>query len=140
MKRINWKNHIAWFFTAWFISVIVVMIYTTIVYDPPSIQDFLGFGGLLIFAALLLVPFSYNPIMWLSRKIHAQGNGLYRAILLATIGNVPIYLLMLKQYQGRMSIPEAKLFVAGYIALAIAYGLLFKYERSRKAVMTKQAV
>ncbi len=123
MKRINWKQHIYWFLAAWFGSLLLVMFYTTWSYDKPSLADFLGFGGLLLFACLMLIPFFYLPLMWGYKKLHMPSVWWLRVIVLTFIGNIPIYLILLKQYKGTMDIAEAKLFLAGYVGIAIIYGL-----------------
>jgi hypothetical protein len=36
------------------------------------------------------------------------------------------------QYKERMSIPEARLFLAGFITIAIVWGLLFQFKKTIK--------
>ena len=125
MKQINRGTHIYLFLAAWFFSLMVVMIYTSLFYDQPGFQDLLGFGGLLLFACIVLIPFFYLPLMWIYKKLNMPSNGWLRIIVLVVIGNIPMYLLLSKQYEGKMSLPEAKLFLSGYITIAIVYGFLY---------------
>ncbi len=140
MKYINWKQHIYWFLAAWFGSLLLVMFYTTYSYDKPSFADFLGFGGLLLFACLMLIPFFYLPLMWGYKKLHVPSVWWLRVIVLTLIGNIPIYLILLKQYKGTMDIAEAKLFLAGYVGIAIIYGLLYRHTaRDEKSIKNIKA-
>ncbi len=137
MKNIEWKKQIIWFIVSWFSGLLFIMAYTRIKYDMPSFQDLIGFGGLLLFSCIMLIPFFYNPLMWLSRKLNFHNSWL-RVLLLVVVGNIPIYLIMYKQYKDRMSIPEARLFLAGYITIAIVWGLLFQFKQTIKtSVNTK---
>ena len=129
MKHIHWQKHLFWFLAAWLGSLLLVMLYTSFFYDQPSFQDFIGFGGLLLIACLVLIPFFYTPLLWGYKKLNLPSVGWLRAIVLVLIGNMPVYLLLLKQYEGRMGIAEAKLFLAGYITIAVIYGLLYRPKR-----------
>ncbi|MBD0294328.1 MAG: hypothetical protein ICV84_03865 [Flavisolibacter sp.] len=126
MKHIRWQKHIYWFLAAWFGSLMLVMLYTSFFYDKPSFQDFIGFGGLLLVACIVLIPFFYTPLLWGYKKLHLPPVWWLRILILVFIGNIPVYLLLLMQYESRMSTPEAKLFLAGYSAIAIIYGLLYR--------------
>ncbi|HKG67312.1 MAG TPA: hypothetical protein VKA92_00470 [Segetibacter sp.] len=134
MKQINRGTHIYLFLAAWFCSLMVVMIYTSLFYDQPGFQDLLGFGGLLLFACIVLIPFCYLPLMWSYKKLNIPSVWWSRIIGLVVIGNIPIYLLMWKQYEGKMSLPEAKLFLSGYITIAMVYGFLYHHKRNENFI------
>lgn len=129
MKNINWRRHIYLFLTALFGGLMLIMVYSALVYDRPSLQDFLGFGGLLFFGCIILIPFFYLPLMLVYRILNIRSVWWLRAITLVSLGNIPIYLLIFKQYKSRMSISEAKLFLAGFLAIAIIYGLLYRHKK-----------
>ncbi len=128
MKKINWRRHIYWFLTAVFGGLMLVMIYSAIAYEMPGLQDFLGFGGLLFFGCLFLIPFFYLPLMWFYKRLDIPSVGWFRIIALVLLGNIPVYLLLFKMSKSTMSISEAKLFLAGFLAIAIIYGLLYRHK------------
>lgn len=137
MKHINWGNHIYAFVGGWFGSLMIVMIYTSLFYDKPRFQDFLGFAGLLLLASIVVIPFFYVPLMWSYKKLNMRSVWWLRIIVLVVIGNIPIYLLMWKQYPTRISLPEAKLFLSGYITIAVAYGFLYPDKKSNEKFIQK---
>ena len=138
MKQINWAKQITLFLASWFGSLIIVLGYTSLFYDKPSFQDVLGFGGLLLFACLVLIPFFYVPLMWSYRKLNVPSTWWLRIIVLIVIGNIPVYLLMWKQYESSMGLTEAKLFLAGYITIAITYGFLYRHQNLNEKVIQKK--
>ncbi len=128
MKNINWRRHIYWFLTSVFGGLMLIMLYSALAYDRPGLQDFLGFGGLLFFGCIILIPFFYLPLMWVYRRLNIHSVWWLRAITLVSLGNIPVYLLIFKQSKSRMSVSEAKLFLAGFLAIAIIYGLLYRHK------------
>ncbi len=132
------KKHIFWFTATLLISLSVVILSTSLLYDPPSFQDVFGFGGLLFFSLIMVVPLSYLPVMWLFKRFKIPSLSMLRVFALLVLGNIPLYLIMWKQYHGRMSIPEAKLFLIGYLVMAIVYGLLFKHSDDRKKLIMQK--
>ncbi len=126
------KKHIAWFLISWIGGLVTLFIVATLFAKNPedklSMQDLFGFGGLLLIGCLVLISFSYLPLMWLFKRMNFPSVGLLRSLVLVSIGNIPIYLLLALQYQGRMNIPEALVFLSGYIAFAIIYGIIFRHK------------
>ncbi len=88
----------------------------------------MGFGGLLLMATLISIPLFYLPLLWVYRKLNAPNSIWLRALLLLLIGNIPIYILLFVQYKGRMSLPEAWLFLIGMISVAAFFGLFYRHK------------
>jgi peptidoglycan/LPS O-acetylase OafA/YrhL len=66
--------------------------------------------------------------MWVYRRLNIHSVWWLRAITLVSLGNIPVYLLLFKMSKSTMSISEAKLFLAGFLAIAIIYALLYRHK------------
>ena len=108
------KKHVLWFMVTWLVSLAVVMVVAIINGEPISIADLSGFGGLLLFSCLIALPLFYLPLMWVYKRLNIPSLTVLRSLVLLTVCNIPIYLLLMKQYKGKMATSEAVLFLIGY--------------------------
>jgi biotin transporter BioY len=72
--------------------------------------------------------------MWSYKKLNMPSNRWLRIIVLVVIGNIPMYLLMWKKYEGKMSLPETKIFLSGYLTIPIVYGFLYRRHQNEKFI------
>ena len=119
-----------WIVVSWLggltVLLLIAYLYSGNPANEPSLNDAIGFGGLLLMASFANILVIYLPLLWVYQKINAPNRNWLRALILVLVGNIPVYTMLMYQYRGRMSLPEAWLFLIGIISVAAFFGLFFR--------------
>jgi hypothetical protein len=132
MLKTNFFRLIYWLLVSWLgglaILLMAAWLFSANPQNEPSLKDAMGFGGALLMASLISVPFLYLPLLWTYRKLNGPNSVWFRTLLLVLVGNIPIFILLMVQYEGRMSLPEAWLFLVGIVSVSVIFGLVYRFK------------
>jgi hypothetical protein len=114
--------------TACCAGLLIILSVSYFNYETPSMADAIGFGGLLLFAGLFLIPICYLPTIHFLRKIRPKISRPGITAGLIALGNAPVY-IFLWMTRRQMGYGEDVLFFIGFIAIALVFGMAYPLEK-----------
>ncbi len=123
---------------SWLISLLAILLLSTFWFEPPSLADVLGFGGLSFLAALFVIPLLYLPALWwLKRKLDGLKPAMYFPLTLVSAFNAPVYILLWIQAGKAFMASEGALFFCLFFVMGLVFGNGFVWNEKQKVKHTK---
>ena len=114
---------------AWLAGLCSILTLSYFKYETPGIQDAIGFGGLLLFACIVLIPLLYIPTLLLLRRSKLSVSKLFLPLSLIFIANIPVYFILWKLHKTQMGSGEGFLFFVGFIVIGCVFGLSYPFTK-----------
>ena len=105
-------------------GLIMILSVSYVNYETPSIEDAMGFGSILVFASLFLVPTCYLPAIYFLRKINSALTRVRLIAMLVFVGNLPLYIILWIG-KSKMGYGEGILFLIGFVVVAVIFGIAY---------------
>jgi peptidoglycan/LPS O-acetylase OafA/YrhL len=111
-------------------ALLIILSVSYLKYETPSMEDAIGFGGMLLFAGIFLIPICYLPTIHLVQKAKPNIPRFLIILGLIIVGNIPCYIFL---WIGRshLGYGENYLFMIGFVVMAMVFGLVYPLDKKR---------
>ncbi|HEX8179313.1 MAG TPA: hypothetical protein VF525_07190 [Pyrinomonadaceae bacterium] len=115
-------------FGAWVVGLTTTLGWSCLFVETPSRNDVLGFGSLLLGAAVPVCGLLYVPgLFWLRRRLGGCRPVVLFPLAAGVLLNLPVVAvsLFMARLKASMAVGEHTLFIAGFVAMGLTFGLGF---------------
>ena len=105
-------------------ALVIILSVSYFTYETPSWADAMGFGSILVFVSVFIIPVCYLPIVHLVQKLRPNVSRFVLIVALAIVGNLPTY-IFLWVARNKLGYGENLLFAIGFIVMAVVFGTAY---------------
>jgi hypothetical protein len=109
-------------------ALLIILSVSYLKYETPSMEDAMGFGGMLVIAGLFLIPICYLPTIHFLQKAKPNISRFQVILGLLIIGNTPCYIFLWIS-SSNLGYGENYLFMIGFVVMAMVFGLVYPLDK-----------